>query len=84
MNKTTPHYVDLAAEIRWREVECQRLQEKWSRQKRRLAAFLGVTSFAVVVGIALGSLIASGAHWCVVVSISAWGCWGLSHLITRH
>lgn len=76
--------MDLSAEIRAREIEIQALEEKCSRLKRRLAARLGLALFVLLIGRALGGLVADGAHWFVVASITAWGCWGLHHLITRH
>jgi hypothetical protein len=73
--KISLYQYDLTAEVRaWHA----------ARRRRRLAACAGLALFTLLVGRALGGLIADGAHWFGVVAIAAWGCWGAHHLLTRH
>jgi len=64
------------------EAEFRAMQS--ARRRTRFLAFIGSSVFASLVGISIGALIANGAGLLLVVGITAWGCWGLNHILTRH
>ena len=55
-----------------------------ARRRTRCLALVGSSVFASLVGVSVGALIANGASLFAVIAITAWGCWGLNHILTRH
>lgn len=60
------------------------MRARQSRQLWRFAAALGLGLFGILVGAALGSLIASGASYWLVGAVVFWGVWSIRYLLLRH
>lgn len=55
-----------------------------AHHRRRAVAAAGAMVFALLIGVAIGSLVANGAHLVLVLLISIWGTWGMFYITTRH
>jgi len=67
-----PH--DLTAEFR----AIQR-----AHRRCRVLAYIGLSLFATLIGISLGSLVSNGASVVLIILITAWGTWSLNYLLTN-